>query len=63
MDKPSITYHYRGQVERAVRGGGYKWYDGFSEEGKDGAVTCPWMTRNECRADARLRGCRAKFKN
>ena len=56
----SITYFYRGAVERGT-GTGYAWRNGFSETTPDGKITYPWMTAKECRADARARGAVARF--
>jgi hypothetical protein len=57
------TYHYRGQIERWRAGRrSYVWCDGFSAQGSTGGVEYPWMTKQECRAEARLIGARAVFK-
>lgn len=58
----TITYFYRGGVERGT-GKGYQWRNGYSENSADGSVVYPWMTRRECEADARTRGAVAKFEN
>lgn len=56
----TITYHYRGGVERGT-GSGYRWHDGYSENSPDGSITYPWMTTRECQADARTRNAKAIF--
>jgi hypothetical protein len=55
-----ITYHFRGQVER-FRGGQYHWIDGYSENSPKGNPLHPWMTKEECREDAKKWGCKARF--
>ncbi len=64
--KPTITYCYRGDVERGTATPrnprpGYRWADGYSEDGPEGRPSYPWMTRRECQKDAKARGCRAVF--
>lgn len=59
--KPAICYVYRGQVERGTGEPGYAWHPGYSEDNAEGQPTAPWMTMDECRADAKARGCRATF--
>lgn len=54
----TITYTYRGGVKR---GSNYHWEDGYSETTPDGGVLYPWMTRKECIADAKTKGCKAIF--
>lgn len=66
-NRPTITYHYRGQVERPKKANGkpiaaYTWREGFSPDGDDGSPQFPWMTRQECRQEAKARGARAVFK-
>ncbi|HEU4343715.1 MAG TPA: hypothetical protein VFU31_19365 [Candidatus Binatia bacterium] len=56
----TITYYYRGTVERGNGKPGYSSHPGYSE-GQGKSVTYPWMTRAECRQDARKRGAKAKF--
>ena len=56
--KKTITYTYRGGVERGPR---YDWHDGYSETGPNGEVYFPWMTRSECQRDARSQGAQAIF--
>ena len=62
---PQVVYWYRGPVEKPkqVKGrpAGYKFVDGFSEQGAHGPCY-PWMTRRECLLDARKRGVRALFR-
>lgn len=56
-----IFYIERGLVERARRGS-YYWTVGYSETSKNGKILYPWMNKRECQADARSRGCVARFK-
>lgn len=60
-----ITYYYRGPIERGGPDSqgrpSYHWTAGYSENSSNGAETFPWMTKTECRADAKARGSRAKF--
>ena len=51
-------YDYRGQIERGPR---YEWRDGYSRTTETGAVEYPWLTKTECRAEAKARGLRAVF--
>jgi len=60
--RPVIRYVYVGQAERGTATPrnprpGYRWVDGWSENGN----TQPWLTRREAQADAKARGCRAEF--
>ena len=57
----TITYTFRGRVERGNGQPGYDWRDGYSETTAEGKVSFPWMTRGECQKDAKARGCTAKF--
>lgn len=59
--KKTITYTYRGQVERGNGKPGYDWHRGYSETTESGGILCPWMTRAECIADAKGRGAVAQF--
>ena len=64
MPPKTITYYYRGDVERGRRRRGvffYAWQRGYSATGPSGGVLCPWMTKQECLADARKQGARARF--
>ena len=54
----TITYQYRGQVERGAR---YRWADGYSETTTTVGVLYPWLTKKECRRDAKAQGKRAVF--
>lgn len=54
----TITYTYRGQIER---GADYHWCDGYSETTAEGHVLYPWMTRQECQRDAKAQGAKAQF--
>lgn len=58
--KPTITYYYRGNVERWY-GHRCKWLDGYSPNGPGGREQQPWMTKDECRDDAKKQGARAMF--
>jgi hypothetical protein len=73
MDKV-ITYTYRGDVERSsvrrrpARPGrpttyvrSYVWKNGYSATSPNGLVQYPWMTRSECREDAKAQGAKAAF--
>lgn len=59
----TITYVYRGELERAVRSKrpSYRWYRGYSSTGPRGGVLYPWMTKAECRIDAASQGASACF--
>lgn len=62
----TITYVYRGQVERGCLVNGrhgrpsYRWHDGYSQETEQGPLY-PWLTRAECLKDAKSQGCKALF--
>lgn len=60
MIMKTITYIYRGGVERGT-GSGYVWHDGYSPNSDDGHMTAPWMTKRECQSDAKQRGAIAIF--
>jgi len=53
-----VIYHYRGLVERGPR---YDWREGYSESSAEGNPFYPWMTRKECRHEAKTRGMKAVF--
>lgn len=59
----TITFIYRGGVERGTGKPGYAWHDGYSENTDDGHPTYPWMTKSECRAVAKEQGAKAVFEN
>jgi hypothetical protein len=67
--KKEIVYHYRGLIERLyVRGRGCRgrnvrgaWIEAYSENSGDGGVMYPWMGKRQCQAEARERGCVARF--
>lgn len=59
----TITYYYRGGVERGNGKPGYDWHDGYSPNNEQGQMTAPWMTYRECQADAKAKGATAKFEN
>lgn len=58
IPRPEIAYHYRGRVERGAR---YEWRDGYSANSERGEILFPWMTRRECRQDAKRQGGKAVF--
>jgi len=61
MPKPTtITYYYRGDVERGT-GAGYRWTRGYSAVGEGGGGLYPWSTKAECRDEAEAEGKRAVF--
>lgn len=64
-----ITYIYRGPIEvpnrrKLVRGWqlSYRRTAGYSEDVGEGETTYPWLTRKQCREEAKDQGARAKFK-
>jgi len=56
----TITYYYRGLIERGV-GGRYEWREGFSENSPGGRPLYPWSTKRECQRAARQQGAKAVF--
>ncbi|MFA6234130.1 MAG: hypothetical protein WC824_08090 [Bacteroidota bacterium] len=62
---PTITYKYRGMIERGIGNcntrPGYAWHEGYSEDGENGRGLMGWMTKEECRTDAKSRGSKAEF--
>jgi hypothetical protein len=54
----AIVYTYRGGIERGV---GRRYVDGYSPTTTEGHIIYPWMTKAECRKDAKLLGFRALF--
>lgn len=58
--KKTITYYYRGQIERGT-GRGYEWRNGYSEDSEDGLPLYPWSTRRECQSAAKRQGVLAVF--
>lgn len=56
--RPERAYHYRGPIER---GRDRRWRDGYSAEGAGGGVLYPWLTRGECRSEAKIAGFKAVF--
>jgi hypothetical protein len=60
-----IVFTYRGEIERPAKRRGrvasYRWTEGYSETSPEGNALYPWMTRAECRADAKAAGYRAVF--
>lgn len=57
----TITYYYRGDIERGNGAPGYSWVRGYSENSADGGATYPLMSSRECREDAKLKGAIAVF--
>jgi len=57
-NKPTITYYYRGLIER---GSDYHWTKGYSANSDDNLPLYPWETFRECQRDAKLKGARAVF--
>jgi len=56
----TIVYFYRGGTERPD-GRSYRWHDGYSAMSANGNTLYPWMTKAECRSNARAQGARAEF--
>jgi hypothetical protein len=54
----TITYYYRGQIER---GKNYKRVDGYSANSIDGLTEYPWLSYRESQRYAKSRGCKALF--
>ena len=54
----TITYHYRGLIERGPR---YDWREGYSAVGENGGVLYPWSTKRECQREAKKQGKKAVF--
>lgn len=59
LEPTTITYHYRGLIERPTKRG-YVWEEGYSA-GEGSAIQYPWLTKTEARADARSQGAKATF--
>ena len=67
MSKRKRIYRYNGMIERGA-GRRYRWHEGFQlavdEYGivePDHRTTYPWMTRKECKEEAKAKGCVAEF--
>jgi len=58
MKREERVYYYRGPIERSPK---YMWVEGYSDNGKDGGVVFPWLTRRECRTVAKHDGFKAVF--
>lgn len=58
--RPPRAYHYRGLIERGCPEAGYRWREGYSEQGESGPFY-PWMTRRECKSEAKRDGFQAVF--
>jgi len=56
--KKTITYFYRGMIER---GANYDWKEGFSQDSAEGRALYPWNTKRECQAEAKQQGAQAIF--
>ena len=64
MKREPTIYTFRGSIERPStrhRRPSYRLFDGYSATTEDGAVLYPWMTKRECRAEAKADGKRAVF--
>ena len=60
--KPEIHYHRQGLVERPyIKGKGYRMCYGYARVTGSGLVEYPWMTKTECRADAKKNNGKAVF--
>ena len=59
---PTITYPYRGSLERYSMRSGASWVRGYSETTTEGGILYPWMTKRQCQSEARRRGAKAVFK-
>lgn len=57
----TITYYYRGLVERGNGRPGYDWREGFSANGPQGGILFPWLTVRECQQAAKSQGKKAVF--
>lgn len=60
-EKLTITYHYRGMIERGNGKPGYTWHEGWSENSESGHPLYGWMTKRECQKEARDQGAKAVF--
>jgi hypothetical protein len=56
--KKTITYYYRGMIER---GANYDWREGWSANSEEGQTLYPWNTKRECQAEAKTKGAKAVF--
>ena len=56
--KKTITYYYRGLIERGPK---YDWREGYSENGESGHPIYPWSTKRECQQAAKKQGAKAVF--
>lgn len=57
-----IVYKHRGPIERwSPSQRSYVWKEGYSEDGQFGGGLYPWMTKKECREDAKNQGGKAVF--
>ena len=56
----TIIYWHRGLIEK---GKNYTWKEGYSANGEGGGALYPWMTKKECRQDAKEQRCKAVFKD
>jgi len=56
--KRTITYYYRGMIER---GANYDWKEGYSAQSENDRPLYPWSTKRECQHEAKLQGARAVF--
>ena len=56
--RPRKRYDYRGMIERGYN---YAWREGYSETTPTGSILFPWMTRRECKSEAKRDGYQAVF--
>lgn len=57
MKKTTVTFIYAGLIERGGPARGYRWCEGWSENG----TMYPWLTKREAQAQARRGGKTAVF--
>lgn len=60
-NKVTITYKYRGMIERGSLNSRYRWIEGYSADGPEGGILYSWMSYRECQRDAKMQGCKAVF--
>lgn len=56
--KCTITYYYRGLIER---GADYHWTEGWSAQSENNHPLYPWNTKRECQREAKSQGAKAVF--
>ena len=57
----TITYYYRGLIERGNGKPGYDWKEGYSANSEDGRELHPASTKHECQQEAKQQGAKAIF--